>query len=68
VPTAAERLPLTTDVRLRPIVERLLAAYPAELPNRPDVNPRALNTNAPQRIEPTRSEAVWIRESTRRTS
>jgi hypothetical protein len=50
VPTATERVPLTADPRIRPIIERFLAAYPAELPNRPDVNPRALNTNAPQRI------------------
>jgi hypothetical protein len=51
VPTAEERIPLTTDPRLRPIVQRFLAAYPAEYPNRPDVNPRALNTNAPQHID-----------------
>jgi hypothetical protein len=51
VPMAHERTPLTSDPRLRPIVERFLAAYPAALPNRTDINPRALNTNAPQRID-----------------
>ena len=51
VPNEDERVPLTTDPELRPIVQRFLAAYPAELPNRTDINPRALNTNAPQRID-----------------
>jgi hypothetical protein len=32
-------------------VQRILAAYPAELPNRTDINERALNTNAPQNID-----------------
>ncbi len=51
VPNPEERTPLTTDPRLRPIVERYLNAYPRQLPNRTDINPRALNTNAPQRID-----------------
>ncbi len=51
VPKADERTPLTNDPELRPIVERYLAAYPAALPNRTDINERALNTNAPQRID-----------------
>ncbi len=50
VPAADERTPLTNDPRIRPIVERILATYPAELPNRTDISPRALNTNAPQNI------------------
>jgi hypothetical protein len=50
VPKADERTPLATDPALRRIVERFLAAYPKELPNRTDIDPRALNTNAPQRI------------------
>lgn len=50
VPAANERTPLATDPFLRSLVERFLAAYPRELPNRPDIDPRALNTNAPQRI------------------
>jgi hypothetical protein len=51
VPHSGERTPLTTDPRIYPIVARFLAAYPDELPNRTDVNPRALNTNAPQTID-----------------
>ena len=31
--------------------EKVLAAYPAELPNRTDISPHALNTNAPQSID-----------------
>ena len=51
VPRADERTPLTNDPALRRLVDRFLAAYPAELPNRTDINERALNTNAPQRID-----------------
>ena len=51
VPLASERSPLATDPAVRAIVQRFLNAYPAELPNRPDFDPRALNTNAPQRID-----------------
>jgi hypothetical protein len=50
VPKADERTPLAADPALRRIVERFLSAYPNELPNRTDIDPRALNTNAPQRI------------------
>ncbi len=51
VPRPDERTPLTTDPVKRAIVARYLSAYPAELPNRTDINPRALNTNAPQSID-----------------
>lgn len=47
---ADERTPLATDPATRALVGRFLAAYPKELPNRTDVNERALNTNAPQHI------------------
>jgi hypothetical protein len=50
VPKPDERTPLTNDPAIRPIVARFLAAYPKELPNRTDINPRALNTNALQAI------------------
>lgn len=53
VPLASERTPLTTNPERRPIVQRYLAAYPDELPNRTDIDPRALNTNAPQKIDVT---------------
>jgi hypothetical protein len=51
VPRLDERTPLTNDPARRAIIERWFAAYPAELPNRTDINPRALNTNAPQSID-----------------
>jgi len=51
VPLAGERTALTNDPQLRPLIERFLNAYPRELPNRPDFDARALNTNAPQVID-----------------
>ncbi len=51
VPLADERTPLSPDPTVRALVARWLRAYPAELPNRPDFDPRALNRNAPQRID-----------------
>jgi hypothetical protein len=51
VPRPDERTPLAADPATRALVRRFLAAYPGELPNRTDVNPRALNTNAPQVID-----------------
>ena len=51
VPRADERAPLATDPATRAIVARYLAAYPAEPPNRTDINERALNTNSPQLID-----------------
>jgi hypothetical protein len=53
VPLASERTPLTSDPRVREIVSRFLGAYPGALPNRPDFDSRALNTNSPQRIDET---------------
>lgn len=50
VPMPEERTPLATDPFLHALVARWLAAYPAEVPNRTDIDPRALNTNALQRI------------------
>jgi len=54
VPAADERTPLTNDPATRAIVQRLLDAYPAELPNRTDINERALNTNDIQSIDNNR--------------
>ena len=51
VPLADERQPRSLDPANRAIIQRYLDAFPAELPNRPDFDPRALNTNAPQRID-----------------
>ncbi len=58
VPKPDERTPLESDpatgrpvdAATRALVARFFAAYPAELPNRTDINIRALNTNAPQSI------------------
>lgn len=50
VPLPEERVPLATDPELRALVSRVLGSYPDEAPNRPDINPRAHNTNAPQVI------------------
>jgi hypothetical protein len=51
VPRADERTPLSTDPAVRSVVERYLRAYPAQPPNRTDINERALNTNAPQVVD-----------------
>ena len=58
VPKTDERAPLDrdpvtgepVDQATRHFVSRMLAAYPDEPPNRPDIDPRALNTNSPQTI------------------
>lgn len=51
VPMPGERTPLAADPATRRTVERFLNAYPKQLPNRTDINPRALNTNAVQAID-----------------
>ncbi|HUG80448.1 MAG TPA: TonB-dependent receptor [Bryobacterales bacterium] len=51
MPRPDERTPRTTDPQERAFIESILAAYPAELPNRTDINERALNTNSPQSID-----------------
>lgn len=53
VPLFSERTPLTTDPAKRAWINRIFAAYPTEAPNRLDFDPRALNTNSPQRINST---------------
>ena len=58
VPKADERTSLSNDPATRAMVERILAAYPDELPNRTDRNPRLLNTNAPQTIDNDRVGGV----------
>ncbi len=59
VPKPEERAPLTGDPAVRALLERWLAAYPAALPNRPDVNERALNTNATQAIDTNAAGVRW---------
>ncbi len=50
VPPVSARTPLTTDPAAAAIVSSVLNAYPAVDPNRSDISPYALNTNAPQTI------------------
>ena len=59
VPKANERVPLTSDPATRRIVERFIAAYGSQLPNRTDINERALNTNSPQTIN-TKSAGIRL--------
>lgn len=58
VPAADERTPTATDPATLAIVRRMLAAYPAELPNRTDISARALNTNDQQNIDDDRAGAT----------
>ena len=51
VPLPSERTPLATDPALRAYVQLILNAYPDEVPNRTDIDPRMLNTNSPQRVD-----------------
>ena len=50
VPLASERTPLTTDPATYRLIQHWIDAYPKIAPNRTDIDPRALNTNAPQSI------------------
>ena len=58
VPTLEERTPLTSDPTRRAFVQRIMDAFPVAVPNRTDINPRALNTNAPQDIANDRISAT----------
>ncbi len=62
VPAPDERTPLATDPAARAYVQRVLDAYPDELPNRTDINPRALNTNDIQSINNDRG-ALRLRQT-----
>jgi hypothetical protein len=59
VPLPEERTPRTTDPAARAFIERVLRAYPAEAPNRLDFDRRALNTNAPQRVDELGGTLRW---------
>ena len=50
VPLPSERVSTATDPEVRALVQEWLAAYPEELPNRPEIDQRLLNTNARQVI------------------
>jgi hypothetical protein len=58
VPTANERVPLTTNPADRAVVALVLAQFPLATPNRTDIDPRALNLNAPQSIDNDRAGAA----------
>jgi hypothetical protein len=60
VPLADERTPRTNDPAKRALIQDWLNAYPQQLPNRLDFDTRALNTNAPQRIDAIAGEAHRI--------
>lgn len=51
IPLPEERVPLAKDPALRAMVSRIFDSYPDVRPNRPDINPRSHNTNAPQEID-----------------
>lgn len=53
VPLPSERTPTASDSEVRALISKWLEAYPDELPNRPQIDPRLLNTNADQRIRET---------------
>jgi hypothetical protein len=50
VPKPDERTPLAGDPATRAVIAGFLNAYPKVLPNRTDIDQRALNTNSPQSI------------------
>ena len=59
VPKPDERTPRATDPATRAVIERFLLAFPSLLPNRTDIDPRALNTNSPQHIDDDRLAGRW---------
>ncbi len=58
VPAIDERVPTATDPTARAIVQGILGAFGEQIPNRTDINPRALNTNGPQNIDNDRAEVA----------
>jgi len=59
VPLASERSCLSPDPAICAEVNRFFAAWPDTAPNRPDIEARALNTNAPQSIDTTTASPRW---------
>lgn len=51
IPLPEERVPLTKDPAVAARVVEMMSKFPNVLPNRTDINPRMLNTNAPQNID-----------------
>jgi hypothetical protein len=65
VPLPSERTLMTNDPAVRALLERWIHAYPLEPPNRPDINERALNTNATQAINTDTASLRWDRPALR---
>lgn len=68
VPLPDERTPRTADPARRAFIQRMLDAFPDALPNRPDFDRRALNTNSPQRVDEVGGTLRWdltVRERSR---
>jgi len=59
VPREDEREPLTADPAKAALIRRFLAAYGTELPNRLDLDLRALNTNSRQHINDDLISGRW---------
>ncbi len=57
VPRPEERSCLSTDASICAVINRFFRAYPSQVPNRPDIETRALNTNAPQAISTNTSSS-----------
>ena len=53
VPLPSERTATAEDPAVRSLVQKWLDAYPKELPNRPAIDERLLNTNARQHVRNT---------------
>ena len=51
VPRADERTCLNRDPRVCAVIDRWFRAWPAQAPNRTDIDQRALNTNSPQSLD-----------------
>jgi hypothetical protein len=66
VPKADERTPRATDPAVRAVIQRFLDAFPRQLPNRTDINERALNTNAPQNINDNNTTVRLDQQLTKR--
>ena len=61
VPRPEERVIEAVDPAVRALLQRWVNAYPTELPNRTDINIRALNTNAPQVLNTDATSLRWDR-------
>ncbi len=68
VPKEGERTPRIADPAARAVIQRFIDAFPKQLPNRTDINERALNTNAPQNVNDNNVSARLDQQLTKRHS